>query len=238
VTLDLRSHEVVIAHSDGRIHAVSLTPNRSVGQVTREVLSAVTDLVGQFPFDPTPQETPWTTPLDEDEEHATYDTRSVSAYFACATQASLVLAELRAPYRGRSTPVSAWWGTFDLAISIFSGQQIAPPSSGFIARNSGDAQQIEIGWWPGDARHPQAAFFGFVYPAIAGGDGAEGLPAPAHWDADLGEYVLEWDDARAYQDPVAVAIEFGRAVIRHSCAVCVWPQALAESAIGELPAVS
>ena len=65
----------------------------------------------------------------------------------------LVLAARRAPYRGRSTPVNAWWGTFDLAVSLFSGQAADPPSNDFIMRNSATAQQIEVGWWPGDARY-------------------------------------------------------------------------------------
>ena len=155
---------------------VPLTPNRPVGQVTRDVLDAVRQLVGPVAFDPTPQETPWKTPLDEDDEHATYDAARVGDYFAAATQAGLVLAALRAPYRGTSTPVNAWWGTFDLAISLFSGQQVEPPSSGFIARNSANAQQIEIGWWPGDHRYPRPAFFAFAYPTAKGAEQGEGAP--------------------------------------------------------------
>jgi hypothetical protein len=134
--------------------------------------------------------------------------------------------------------VSAWWGTFDLAISLFSGQQVQPPSNGFIARNSANAQQIEIGWWPGDARHPRPAFFAFAYPAVEGADGAVGLPASSHWDTDLGEYILDWDDARSRPDPTSVALEFGRAVIRHACSVCDWPPALAASATGSQSPVS
>jgi hypothetical protein len=148
VALDLHNHQALIEHTDGRILQVPLTPHRSVGHVTRGVLDAVRQLVGPVSFDPTPQETPWKTPLDEDDGHATYDVESVRTYFAGATQAGLVLAALRAPYRGKSTPVNAWWGTFDLAVSLFSGQQVQPPTSGFIARNSANAQQIEIGWWP------------------------------------------------------------------------------------------
>src|ERR1700730_14401837 len=71
VALDLRSHEAVIEHSDGRTHRVQLAPDRPVGAVTREVLSKVADLGGAVEIDPTPQETPWSAPLDEDEEHAT-----------------------------------------------------------------------------------------------------------------------------------------------------------------------
>ena len=232
IALDLHTHQAVIEHSDGRSQKVPLTPNRPVGQVTRDLLEAVRQLVGPVAIDPTPQETPWKAPLDEDDEHATYDVARVSDYFVAATQAALVLAALRAPYRGSSTPVNAWWGTFDLAISLFSGQQVEPPSSGYIARNSANAQQIEIGWWPGDNRYPRPAFFAFAYPAVQGAEEAEGLPASSHWDSDLGEYILDWDDARAQADPASIALEFGRAVIRHSCAVCEWPAALAASAAG------
>jgi hypothetical protein len=237
VALDLRTHHAVIEHSDGRVHRVPLTPDRPVGRVTQDVLGAVHELVGPVAFDPTPQETPWKTALDEDDEHATYDAAKVSDYFEAATKASLVLAALRAPYRGRSTPVNAWWGTFDLAISLFSGRRVDPPSSGFIARNSANAQQIEIGWWPGDSRYPRPAFFAFAYPTAKDADKAAGLPASSHWDTRLGEYILDWDDVRSQADPASVAHEFGLAVIRHSCTVCDWPPALSASATGSLPPI-
>jgi len=78
--------------------------------VTRDVLAAVRRLAGPVAINPRPQETPWTTPLDEDDEHATDDPAQVTAYLAAAARAALVLSALRAPYRGRSTPVNAWWG--------------------------------------------------------------------------------------------------------------------------------
>lgn len=92
-------------------------------------------------------------PLDEDEEHRRYDPDQVSSYFAAATRAALVLAVFRAPYRGRSTPVNAWWGSFDLVVSLFSGVPADPPAADFITRNAMDAQEVAVGWWPGDPRH-------------------------------------------------------------------------------------
>src|SRR5438477_8270154 len=177
VALDLHTHHAVAEHSDGRAHRVALTPDRPVAEVTRELLAAVGDLVGPVQINTTPQETPWTRPLDEDFEHATYDPPQVDTYFAAATQAALVLAALRAPYRGRSTPVNAWWGTFDLAVSLFSGRSVDPPSNDFILRNSANAEQIEIGWWPGDARYPRPAFFAFAFPAPEGFDQAKLAPS-------------------------------------------------------------
>ena len=121
VLLDLRSHEAVAEHSDGRTERVPLTPDRPVGAVTRELLAAVRRLAGDVQIDPTPQEVPWSVPLDADDEHATYNRDQVEAYFEAAGRAAMVLTEFRAPYRGRSTPVNAWWGSFDLAVSLFSG---------------------------------------------------------------------------------------------------------------------
>jgi hypothetical protein len=236
--LDLRTHEAVAEHSDGRVRRVALTPNRPVGEVTREVLAAVRELGGPVRIDPRPQETPWTSPLDEDYEHATYDAAQVAGYFAAATRAALVLSELRAPFRGRSTPVNAWWGTFDLAVSLFSGLPVDPPSQDFITRNAANAQQIEVGWWPGDGRYPRAAFFAFAYPAPEGFAAATLSPAAARWDAVLGEYVLDWDDVRASPDPHRAALDFARSAVRHACAVCGFDPALSASVDGLPPPVA
>jgi hypothetical protein len=238
VALDLRSHEAVAEHTDGRVRRIPLTPDRPVGEVTREVLAVVGDLAGPVQIDSRPQETPWTTPLDEDYDHATYDPAHVATYFAVATRAALVLAAVRAPYRGRSTPVNAWWGTFDLAVSLFSGQSADPPSDDFIMRNSANAQQIEVGWWPGDGRYPRPAFFAFAFPTPEGFDTGTVSPPAAHWDAALGEYVLDWDDVRVAPHPHHAGLEFGRSAIRHACTVCGWDAVLAASADGVPPPVA
>jgi hypothetical protein len=238
VALDLRLHEAMAEHSDGRVERVPLAPNRSVAEVTVELLAAVRGLGGPVEINPKPQETTWTTPLDEDEEHATYEPGQVAAYFAAATQAALVLGALRAPYRGRSTPVNAWWGSFDLAVSLFSGQPVEPSSGDFIARNAGNAEQVEVGWWPGDARYPKAAFYAYAYPAPEGFADATLTPPAARWEAALGEYVLDWDDAGADPNPKAYALEFGRSAVRHACTVCRWNPDLALSVEGTPPPVA
>ena len=236
-TLDLRTHEAVVEHSGGREERIPLTPNRPVAEVTREVLEAVGRLAGGVEINPTPQEVPWQARLDEDREHATYDPDQVATYFDAATRAALVLAEFRAPFRGRSTPVNAWWGTFDLAVNFFSGRPADPPSDDFILRNGGDAQQIAIGWWPGDPTHERAAFFGFAYPTPDGFADADISPDAARWDRQLGEYVLEWDQIRESPDRHALALEFARSTFRHACAVCDWDPALAATAEGVPPPI-
>jgi hypothetical protein len=238
VALDLRSHEAVVEHSDGRAHSVALVPDRSVGEVTRAVLKAVGALGGAVQIDPTPQEVPWSVPLDEDDEHKSYDPGQVASYFAAATRAALVLAAFRAPYRGRSTPVNAWWGSFDLAVSLFSGLPADPPSNDFIMRNAMDAQEVAVGWWPGDARYSRAAFYAYAHPAPKEFADATLSPAAARWEGGLGEYVLDWDDLRSSPDPHALGLEFARSAFRHGCAVCKWDPALPASAVGTPPPVA
>jgi hypothetical protein len=235
--LDLRHHEAILEHSDGRGARVPLTPNRSVGEVTRDIMSAAHGLVGDFAIDLRPQEVAWTVALNEDEEHARYEAEDVAGYFAAATQAALVLGAFRAPYRGRSTPVNAWWGSFDLAVSLFSGAPAEPPAQDFIMRNSMDAQEVAVGWWPGDSRYGKAAFYAYAHPSPDGFANASLSPAASRWEEGLGEYVLDWDDVCAADDPYAVALEFAQSAFSHACVVCEWDPVLAASAQGTPPPV-
>jgi Family of unknown function (DUF5996) len=238
VALDLHRHAAVIEHSAGPSSQVPLTPNRPVGDVTREVLAAVSRLGGAVHIDPAPQEVPWSVPLDQDTEHAHYDPDEAARYFAAATQAALVLTAYRAPYRGRSTPVNAWWGSFDLAVSLFSGAPAEPPASSFIMRNAMDAQEVAVGWWPGDSRYPKAAFYAYAHPAPPGLAGLSLSPAAARWDPALGEFILDWDDVRSEPDPRAAALEFARSAFRQACLACGWDLDLAATAEGTPPPVS
>jgi hypothetical protein len=237
VTLDLRTHEALVEHSDGGLRRIALTPHRSVAQVTREVLAAVRDLGGEVEIDPRPQEVSWSVPLDEDEEHSRYDAEDVRLYFAAATQAAGVLTAYRAPYRGRCTPVNAWWGSFDLAVNLFSGDPADPPSDDFIMRNAMDAKEVAVGWWPGDPRYGRAAFYGYAHPAPDAFAGATLAPPAARWEGELGLFILDVADIATEADPHALALEFARSVFRHACLVCGWDSALAASAEGSPPPV-
>jgi hypothetical protein len=237
VALDLQNHEIAIESSAKGSRRIALVPDRPVGAVTRETLDTIGDLVGNVEIDMKPQEVPWTVPLDEDEIHSRYDSEQASSYLTAASHAALVLTEFRAPYRGRSTPVNAWWGSFDLAVSLFSGRPALPPSNDFIMRNAMDAQEIAIGWWPGDPRYGKAAFYAYAHPAPEGFASATLSPAPAHWDQALGEYILNWDDVCNSPDPRATALAFARSAFRHACLICEWDPPLLASVEGNPPPV-
>ena len=237
VALDLRNHEAIVEGSGGTEQRIALAGERSVGAVCRELLAALRRVAGAVEINATPQEVSWSVPLDEDEEHATYDPVQVETYFAAATQAALALAAFRAPYRGRSTPVNAWWGSFDLAVNLFSGKAAEPPATDFIMRNAMDAQEVAIGWWPGDGRYDRAAFYAYAHPAPNGFANGVLEPAAARWEAALGEYALDWADVRTADDPHAEAVRFARSAFVHGCAVCEWDPSLSASAEGQPPPV-
>ena len=208
-----------------------------MADVTLELLGAVAHLAGAVAINPKPQEVAWSVPLDQDREHATYDPEQAAAYFAAARQATLVLAAFRAPFRGRSSPVNAWWGAFDLAVHLYSGRPAQPPSDDFIMRNSADVEQFSVGWWPGDHRYDRAAFFAYVFPTPEHFAETELSPQQAHWDGGLGEFVLDWEDIRSEPDPHGLALEFARSAFKHACTVCEWDPFLATSAQGDPPPI-
>ena len=105
-------------------------------------------------------------------------------------------------------------------------------------RNAMDAQEVAIGWWPGDSRYGKAAFYAYAHPAPEGFAGAELEPAAARWGGELGEYILDWDDVCSSPDPHAAGLEFAHSAFRHACAVCDWDPALSASAEGRPPPVA
>jgi hypothetical protein len=133
--------------------------------------------------------------------------------------------------------VNAWWGSFDLALSLFSGLPAEPPSEDFIMRNSMNAQEVAVGWWPGYDRYEKAAFYAYAHPAPEEFAQAALAPEAARWDGGLGLYLLDWEDVCAASDPHAYALEFARSAFDHACVVCEWDPALRASAEGVPPPV-
>jgi hypothetical protein len=199
------------------------------------VIAATRELVGAFPFDPTPQEVRGRSRSTRTRSTSVTTPSRSPRISRPPRTAALALSAFRAPYRGRSTPVNAWWGSFDLAVDLFSGRSTEPPSDDFLSRNSLDAQHFALGWWPGDPRHERAAFFAYVHPAPEGFSDLE--LSLGGWSAQLGEYILYVDELRQTDDPHDAVLEFGRTIFRHACAVCDWDMGLAATADGIPPPI-
>jgi len=135
--------------------------------------------------------------------HATYDGDAVTRYWRALLGIEAVLREFRARFHGKTPPVQLWWGSLDLAMALYTGRPVeTPPDADVITRLGGDESYFCAGFWPGDHRLAQPAFFAYMYPKP---DGVEQAP---WWHDALGEFVLPYDDVRRSGDPRAKLLEF------------------------------
>jgi Family of unknown function (DUF5996) len=204
---DLLDHVLVLRTSDGDVERRSL--GGPVADFHRDVVSALSRLRVEVAFSPTPSEVPDPIPFAEDRRHQTYDSAQARRFWRVLSMVDVVLKEHRARFRGRTTPVHFFWGSFDLAVTRFSGRPASPPpGAGVIARFAEDAEQICAGWWPGDGRFPDAAFFSYAYPKPDGLEHAPIPPSGAAWNPGVGEFLLPYSAARVAPDPRGAILDF------------------------------
>ena len=198
--LDLHSHVLVIRTSDG------LTERRPLGGAVADFYRDVMEALRRMGIDVTmsvePSEVPDPIPFPDDHTHATYDGGQAKRFHRVLSMVDLVMKEHRARFRGRTTPVHFFWGTFDLALTRYSGRPAAPlPGDSVITHFSSDAEQICAGWWPGDHRLAAPSFFSYAHPAPRGINEVTLQPPEATWSSDAGEFLFSYDTARAEPDP-------------------------------------
>jgi hypothetical protein len=198
---DLVDHELVVRTSDGGREAIGLRP-RAVAEFYHTVIDALSRLGVDVAISGTPSEVSDPIPFADDWTHDSYDREWAHRFFLVLSQVDRVLKEHRARFLGRSSPVHFFWGTFDLALTRYSGRPATPPAdAGIILRRSADAEQICTGFWPGNEQYPQPAFFAYLYPAAEALEGSAIQPHEAGWDKQLGEFILPYDAVRSAPDP-------------------------------------
>ena len=189
IDFDLVDHFVLVRLTDGRVFSVSLEP-RSVADFHAELLGLLASHGIEVSISPGPSDVEDGIPFAEDTVHASYDPQWANRWWHVLVAVRAVLAEHRAAYDGRVTPVQLWWGSMDLAYSRF------------------DAAEHAAGFWPGDAGHPSAAFYAYTTPKPDGIETAAVEPAGAVWSEALGELLLPYDAVRAAPDPRAALFAF------------------------------
>ena len=225
--LDLLEHAVILRSSDGRIERRPL--GGSVAEFYNDVMSALRRMDLNVAISTLPSEVTNAIPFPDDRSHDTYDSDHATRFFRVLSMAAVVLKEHRARFRGRSTLVHFFWGSFDLALSRYSGRPATPPpGAGVISRAGGDAEQICAGWWPGDERIPLAAFYAYAYPAPDGIAELRVEPSSAGWNVVVGEHLLEYDAARAQADPREAILQFLGTTYAGAAALLGWDSALTQ----------
>jgi hypothetical protein len=222
IEFDFIDHALVVQVSDGRRKNLALGP-KSVARFYREVMDTLRSLGIAVAISPRPKEIPNPIPFLEDERHASYDPVWVNRYWQVLTRIDIVFKQHRARFSGRSSPVSFYWGTFDLSYTRYSGRPAEPPpGSDVIYRLGMNVECFELGFWPGDDRFPEPAFFAFAYPKPKGIEIAKPRPAEASWSEPLGEFVLRYADVRRATSPSRAILEFAESTYRAAAALAGW----------------
>ncbi len=205
---DFLSHVLRVRASDGAEKAIALRP-RSVADLYAEVFEVLRALHIDCTIWTTPVEIGNPIPLDTDTEHHSYDPDAVRRFWTILARTHGLFMEFRARFIGKCSPVHFFWGSFDLAVTRFSGREAPPrPDADSITREAYSHEVSSVGFWPGDPeRLPAASFYCYAAPEPAGYRDAK-IPAPAYYDTTLGGFYLRYDDFRALPDPDAALLDF------------------------------
>jgi len=205
---DLVAHHLVMRKSSGAQHFIRLYP-RSVADFYAEYMAALRSLGIEVRIYRKPAEFDDVTPFDEDQHHTSYDTIYVERFRRILVNCDRVFKQFRSRFLGKSSPVHFFWGSFDLAVTRFSGRRAAQKEGvDPVTREAYSHEVTSCGFWPGDRRFKNASFYAYSAPSPAGLDGEAVRPAAAYWDRQLGEFILKYEDARAAAAPDEAVLEF------------------------------
>jgi Family of unknown function (DUF5996) len=222
---DLFDHVLVIRTSEGGVERVPL--GGAVAGFHGAVMAALGRLGAPVAISELPSEVPDPIPFPEDRTHAAYEPEPAHRFWQVLSRVDVVMKRHRARFRGRTTPVHFFWGSFDLANVRYSGRAATPPpGAGTIMRYSEDAEQICCGFWPGDQRTPMSAFFAYGYPSPPSIEEAHPRPEAARWVEEAGLFMLTYDAVRSLPDPAAAILDFLDSTYEACASRLGWPDLL------------
>ena len=223
--LDLLGHELVMRCSDGRMERRPL--GGDVASFYGDVMRMLQTMDVSVAISVVPSEVSDPIPFPDDHTHDTYVAEHAARFFSALSIVDVLLKEHRASFRGKTTPVQFFWGTFVVALTRYSGRAVEPPpNAGVIRRFGGDAEVICAGWWPGDQRARRAAFFAYGYPAAEGIERVVVQPGEAAWSQAAGEFLLPYDTVRSSSDPRRAIREFLDSTFRGAARLMGWDSEL------------
>jgi len=237
IDFDFLAHELIIQCVDGRRQAIPLG-DHSVASFYA-ALMALLDTLG-LPVDihGSPNEVPEPIPFAENRAHASYDAEAVTTFWRLLVQVDRVFKKFRTGFIGKVSPVHLFWGSFDMAVTRFSGAE-APLHPGGIPNLPDDVTReayshavSSAGFWPGGNGFDQPMFYSYAAPTPEGFADAAVEPEAAYFDKDLGEFLLPYDAVRSASDPDDVLMAFLNSTFEAAAAIGNWPRDELECAIG------
>ena len=225
---DFVEHELVTKSSDGEIAVIRLEP-KSVATFYAETMNMLRELGLQVQIWTMPVEIQDPIPFDQDEQHASYDPEYAGRFWEVLRASDKVMQEFRSRFIGKSSPVHFFWGSFDLAVTRFSGRPApARPDADLITREAYSHEVISHGWWPGQGPLGKPAFYSYTAPAPEGLKAAALRPDKAFWSNELSEFLLYYDDVRTAVNPDEALMEFLESTYEAGANLAKWDRASLE----------
>ena len=233
IEFDFIRHQLGISTTEGDERAIRLQP-QSVASFYREVMSKLRELAIEVQIGMRPNEMLEAIPFDRDEKHAAYDPEYANRFWRVLLQADRVFKEFRSRFCGKCSPVHFFWGSFDLAVTRFSGRPAPPHPGGVphlpdaITREAYSQEVSSLGFWPGNDQIPTALFYSYAYPSPDGFAQAKVKPAAASFHPQLREFVLSYDDVRGAESPDDAVLEFAQTTYDAAATLAKWDRAAFE----------
>ncbi len=233
IDFDFIDHNLVIQTSDGATERIALAP-RTVADFYADVMSRLRGLGLETRIWTMPVEIPDAVPFDQDREHASYDPEYVQRFWRILIQADRLCTLFRARFLGKVSPVHFFWGSFDLAVTRFSGRAAptltsnSPNLGAWVMQEAYSHEVSSCGFWPGNGGFGQAAFYSYAYPEPPGYSDAPVRPADVYYDQDLGQFILPYEAVRRATSPDDAVLDFLQSTYAAAADLAHWDRAALE----------
>jgi hypothetical protein len=230
IRFDFVSHELRLLTSDGGLKTIRLR-SQSVAEFYRAVMAALRELEIAVEINTTPNEVDPAIPFDQDDKHASYDPEYANRFWRVLLQSDRVFKEFRSEFCGKCSPIHFFWGSFDLAVTRFSGRRAPQHPGGVphlpdaVTREAYSHEVSSLGFWPGNEMMPDAVFYSYAYPEPAGFSEAKVQPAFAKYNSQLKEFVLPYEQMRSANSPDAALLDFARSTYDAASTLSNWDRA-------------
>ena len=233
IEFDFRTHLLEMRMGSGRQALVELRP-RSVADFYAEYMWALAGLGVEAKIWPMPVEVAAPVRFDLDTAHASYDRAAVERFHQVLMRVDALLKRFSTGFQGKISPVHFFWGSFDLAVTRFSGRPCAgPPRPDPMQQEAYSHEVISAGWWPGNGGYGAAAFYCYAAPVP---DGLASKPVhPGAWDAALGEFILKYDEVRASASPQDAVMSFLETTYAAGADAAGWDRTALERPVAAAP---
>jgi hypothetical protein len=235
IAFDFVDHQLIIETSDGASERIALTP-MAVADFYAEVMNRLERLGIKVHIWTMPNEIENALPFEQDRAHGHYDPACVGRFSAALRQSDRVLKDFRARFIGKASPVHFFWGSFDLAVTRFSGRTAPPPSgttpnvAPWVMAEAYSHEVSSCGFWPGNGGYGRPAFYVYAYPEPVGyGDTRLNTPE-AFYDKGLGQFILPYDAVRQWADPDALLLGFLHETYAAAATLAKWDRKALERA--------